>query len=54
VDIADNAVKNLSRATREDGRKKVDSRKSNFTSPAPNLNLRKMGAAKALIKRLLG
>jgi hypothetical protein len=54
VDITDRAVENLSRTTRVDGRKKVARRKSNFTSPAPNLTLRRIGAAIRLAKRLFG
>ena len=54
VDIADIAVKNLSNTNRVDGRKKVEKRKINFKSPAPNLTLRRMGEAIRLTKRLLG
>jgi len=54
VDITDRAVKNLSSTNRVDGRKKVERRKSNFKSPAPNLTLRRMGATIRLTKRLLG
>jgi hypothetical protein len=48
------AVKNFTRIAQVDGRKKNESRRSNFKSPAPIRSLRKSGVANELSNRLFG